>query len=86
MQAATDAPRFPSPVSARYPPTRKNAFRVLPPTSSPTAGYTIKREAEFDEKSEGVWGDSELIAVDPKTGELRGGQDHRHRFGKAAGY
>ena len=33
-----------------------------------------------------VWGDSELIAVDPKTGELSGGQDHRHHFGKAAGF
>jgi gamma-glutamyltranspeptidase/glutathione hydrolase len=24
--------------------------------------------------------------VDPKTGELLGGQDQRHHFGKAAGY
>ena len=32
------------------------------------------------------WGDGECIAVDPKTGLLEGGQDHRHHFGKAAGY
>jgi len=49
-------------------------------------GYITKREAEFDEKSAGVWGDSELIAVDPKTGLLMGGHDSRHHFGKAAGY
>ena len=30
--------------------------------------------------------DGECIAVDPATGELEGGQDHRHSFGKAAGY
>ena len=50
------------------------------------AGYHVKREGEFDEKSPGVWGDSELIAVDPQTGELTGGQDRRHTFGKAAGF
>jgi gamma-glutamyltranspeptidase/glutathione hydrolase len=27
-----------------------------------------------------------LIAVDPKTGQLLGGHDHRRNFGKAAGY
>ena len=32
------------------------------------------------------WGDGECISVDPKTGLLEGGQDHRHNFGKAAGY
>jgi gamma-glutamyltranspeptidase/glutathione hydrolase len=33
-----------------------------------------------------VWGDSEIIAMDPKTGILTGGDDKRHHFGKAAGY
>ncbi len=51
-----------------------------------TRGYTIKRSGEFDEHNPGVWGDSELIAVDPKTGELLGGHDTRKGFGKAAGY
>jgi gamma-glutamyltranspeptidase/glutathione hydrolase len=32
------------------------------------------------------WSDGECIAVDPKTGELTGGQDHRSHYGKAAGY
>ncbi|MHB1938635.1 MAG: gamma-glutamyltransferase [Acidobacteriaceae bacterium] len=32
------------------------------------------------------WSDGECIEVDPKTGELEGGQDHRHHYGKAAGY
>jgi hypothetical protein len=34
----------------------------------------------------GPWSDGECIAVDLKTGELEAGQDHRHDFGKAAGY
>jgi gamma-glutamyltranspeptidase / glutathione hydrolase len=32
------------------------------------------------------WSNGECIAVDPKTGELLGGQDHRSHYGKAAGY
>jgi len=32
------------------------------------------------------WSNGECIAVDPKTGELTGGQDHRSHYGKAAGY
>ncbi len=50
------------------------------------AGYTTQQQSEFDEKAPGVWGDSELIARDPKTGILVGGHDHRKDFGKAAGY
>ncbi|MGA8531431.1 MAG: gamma-glutamyltransferase [Acidobacteriaceae bacterium] len=34
----------------------------------------------------GHWSDGECIAVDPRTGELSGGQDHRHNYGKAEGY
>ena len=49
-------------------------------------GYVTNRTAVADEKNPGVWGDSELIAVDPKTGELLGGHDSRRAFGKAAGY
>jgi gamma-glutamyltranspeptidase/glutathione hydrolase len=36
--------------------------------------------------SRGHWSDGECIAVDPVSGELFGGQDHRNHFGKAAGY
>jgi gamma-glutamyltranspeptidase/glutathione hydrolase len=49
-------------------------------------GYTINRMAVADEKNPGVWGDSEMIAIDPKTGYLLGGHDDRHSYGKAVGY
>ncbi len=85
IQAAADAPRF----HHQYLPDIlqfEKSFPVEVVEAMKAAGYTTKREAEFDEKSAGVWGDSELIAVDPKTGELLGGQDKRHHVGKAAGY
>ena len=85
VQAAADAPRF----HHQYLPDILQVEKHFPPEAIDalaSAGYPIKREAEFDEKSAGEWGDSELIAVDPTTGELLGGQDHRHHFGKAAGY
>ena len=85
IQAAADAPRF----HHQYLPDVlqfEKSFPVATVEAMKAVGYETKREAEFDEKSPGTWGDSELIAVDPKTGELLGGQDSRHRFGKAAGY
>jgi gamma-glutamyltranspeptidase/glutathione hydrolase len=42
-------------------------------------GYTITLSRRH-------WSDGECIAVDPATGELLGGQDHRKPIGKAAGY
>jgi gamma-glutamyltranspeptidase/glutathione hydrolase len=33
-----------------------------------------------------AWSDGECIFVEPKTGMLEGGQDHRHHYGLAAGY
>jgi gamma-glutamyltranspeptidase/glutathione hydrolase len=42
-------------------------------------GYTVETGASH-------WSDGECIAVDRKTGELLGGQDHRGSIGKAAGY
>jgi gamma-glutamyltranspeptidase/glutathione hydrolase len=85
IQSAADAPRF----HHQYLPDILQFEKSFPlPTidAMKARGYTTRRAAEFDEKSEGVWGDSELIAVDPTTGELLGGHDHRHSFGKAAGY
>jgi gamma-glutamyltranspeptidase/glutathione hydrolase len=85
IQSAADAPRF----HHQYLPDIlqfEKAFPIPTVDAMKARGYTTRRAAEFDEKSEGVWGDSELIAVDPTTGELLGGQDHRHHFGKAAGY
>ena len=40
-------------------------------------GYTVNVR-------DGHWSNGECIAVDPKTGELQGGQDHRSHYGKAA--
>jgi gamma-glutamyltranspeptidase / glutathione hydrolase len=85
IQAAADAPRF----HHQYLPDVLQFEKKFPLDTIDAlkaAGYITKREGEFDEKSPGQWGDSELIAVDPKTGELMGGHDSRHHFGKAAGY
>jgi gamma-glutamyltranspeptidase/glutathione hydrolase len=85
VQAAADAPRF----HHQYLPDLlqfEKAFPVATVDALKANGYNTQREAEFDEKSLGVWGDSELIEVDPKTGQLLGGNDKRHKFGEAAGY
>ena len=85
IQAAADAPRF----HHQYLPDVlqfEKAFPVATVDAMKARGYTTRRAAEFDEKSAGVWGDSELIEIDPASGELLGGHDHRHTFGKAAGY
>lgn len=85
IQQSADAPRF----HHQYLPDTlqfEKAFPVEVVNAMKVSGYAVKREAEFDEKSAGQWGDSELIAVDPKTGKLMGGHDSRHHFGKAAGY
>jgi gamma-glutamyltranspeptidase/glutathione hydrolase len=49
-------------------------------------GYAVSRINQADEKDPGVWGDSEMIYLDPNTGTLLGTDDQRHQFGKAAGY
>ncbi|WP_432445166.1 gamma-glutamyltransferase [Terriglobus albidus] len=85
VQQAADAPRF----HHQYLPDELSVEKKFPldvVEQLKAMGYTIKRSGEFDEKNPGVWGDSELIAVDPKTGELLGGHDGRRKFGKAAGY
>ena len=85
IQAAADAPRF----HHQYLPDILQFEKAFPlPTidALKATGYVTRREAEFDEKSPGTWGDNELIEVNPTTGQLSGGQDKRHHFGKAAGY
>jgi gamma-glutamyltranspeptidase / glutathione hydrolase len=85
IQEAADAPRF----HHQYLPDIlqfEKAFPVDIIAALKADGYNVKREGEFDEKTPGIWGDSEIIAVDPKTGMLMGADDHRHHFGKAAGY
>jgi gamma-glutamyltranspeptidase/glutathione hydrolase len=78
IQEAVDAPRFHHQylpdilyLEAGFSDATVNALRAL--------GYQIK-------VSKGHWSDGECIAVDPQTGELEGGQDHRHHYGKAGGY
>ncbi len=85
IQAAADAPRF----HHQYLPDRLDLEKKFPAEVGEqlrAMGYTVNRLAVADEKNPGVWGDSELIAVDPKTGELLGGHDSRRAYGKAAGY
>ncbi|HXS13507.1 MAG TPA: gamma-glutamyltransferase [Acidobacteriaceae bacterium] len=85
IQAAADAPRF----HHQYLPDRLQFEKAFPQdvvNAMSASGYATERSGAKDFNSPGNWGDSELIAVDPETGELTGGQDHRHHFGKAAGY
>jgi gamma-glutamyltranspeptidase / glutathione hydrolase len=85
VQQAADAPRF----HHQYLPDRLEVEKAFPADVADAlkaTGYTISRNNEADEKNPGVWGDSEMIYIDPKTGTLLGGHDQRHTFGKAAGY
>ncbi len=78
IQEAVDAPRF----HHQYLPDKL----YLEPGFSPQTlaglhalGYSLSIR-------DGHWSNGECIAVDPRTGELSGGQDHRSHYGKAAGY
>ena len=78
IQQAVDAPRF----HHQYLPDKL----YLEP-GFPTATQEALKALGYDLAiGKGHWSDGECIAVDPKTGELSGGQDHRNHFGKAAGY
>jgi gamma-glutamyltranspeptidase/glutathione hydrolase len=77
IQQAVDAPRFhhqylPDSLSleAGFSPSTVDALKTM--------GYSISTRSQ--------WSNGECIAVDRKTGELLGGQDHRSHYGKAAGY
>jgi gamma-glutamyltranspeptidase / glutathione hydrolase len=77
IQQAVDAPRF----HHQYLPDTlyvEAGFPADTATKLTAEGYTLKQG--------GHWSDGECIAVNPKTGKLEGGQDHRHHYGKAAGY
>jgi gamma-glutamyltranspeptidase/glutathione hydrolase len=80
IQQAVDAPRFHHQylpdvvyVEPGFPQSTLEGLRAM--------GYQLKEGGPWP-----VWSDGECIAVDPATNELLGGQDHRHHFGKAAGY
>jgi len=85
VQQAADAPRF----HHQFLPDAIQVEKAFPLDVLDTlkaAGYTVTRNNEADEKNPGVWGDSEMIYIDPKTHLLLGADDQRHKFGKAAGY
>jgi gamma-glutamyltranspeptidase/glutathione hydrolase len=85
IQAAADAPRF----HHQWMPDTLQFEKAFPQDvvgALAADGYTTERAGAKDFNSPGNWGDSELIARDPETGELTGGQDHRRHYGKAAGY
>jgi gamma-glutamyltranspeptidase/glutathione hydrolase len=77
IQQAVDAPRF----HHQYLPD----VLFLEPGFSSTSLEGLKAMG-YNVRVGGHWSDGECIAVDPKTGELEGGQDHRHHYGEAAGY
>jgi gamma-glutamyltranspeptidase/glutathione hydrolase len=78
IQEAVDAPRF----HHQYLPDKLDLEPGFPSQTIDrlrAMGYTV------DVKN-GHWSVGECIEVDPKTGHLLGGQDHRIHYGSAAGY
>jgi gamma-glutamyltranspeptidase/glutathione hydrolase len=85
IQQVADAPRF----HHQYLPDRLDFEKKFPRDiveRMKAMGNETNLNQMADEKSPGIWGDSELIAIDPKTKELLSGHDSRRIFGKAAGY
>ncbi|MHB1794951.1 MAG: gamma-glutamyltransferase [Acidobacteriaceae bacterium] len=78
IQQAVDAPRF----HHQYLPDivyLEPGFPASTVTALQAMQYTVNVGQRY-------WSNGECIEVDPKTGELEGGQDHRSHYGKAAGY
>jgi len=78
IQQAVDAPRF----HHQYLPDKlfvEPGFQPETLTALRDMGYDVSVK-------NGFWSNGECIAVDPKTGVLEAGQDHRSHYGKAAGY
>jgi gamma-glutamyltranspeptidase/glutathione hydrolase len=78
VQEAVDAPRF----HHQYLPDKL----YLEPGFSTDTIDALKRMGYEVSVRNGHWSNGECIAIDPVTGELLGGQDHRSHYGKAAGY
>jgi gamma-glutamyltranspeptidase / glutathione hydrolase len=78
IQQAVDAPRF----HHQYLPDKL----YLEPGFPDAIVSALRAQGYNVVVSRGHWSNGECIAVDPKTGELLGGQDHRSHYGKAAGY
>jgi gamma-glutamyltranspeptidase/glutathione hydrolase len=78
IQEAVDAPRF----HHQYMPDKLS----LEPGFNPQLESALTRMGYALDTTQGHWSNGECIAIDPKTGELFAGQDHRSHYGKAAGY
>jgi gamma-glutamyltranspeptidase / glutathione hydrolase len=78
IQQAVDAPRF----HHQYLPDKL----YLEPGFSPETVAALRKMGYTLDIRDGHWSNGECIAIDPKTGELLGGQDQRSHYGKAAGY
>jgi gamma-glutamyltranspeptidase/glutathione hydrolase len=78
IQEAVDAPRF----HHQYLPDEL----FLEPGFNPQLRADLAKMGHEVSVKDGHWSNGECIAVDPRTGELLGGQDHRSHYGKAAGY
>jgi gamma-glutamyltranspeptidase/glutathione hydrolase len=78
IQEAVDAPRF----HHQYLPDKL----YLEPGFDPSVRSALKEMGYTLAVKDGHWSNGECIAIDPKSGELEGGQDHRSHYGKAAGY
>ena len=70
----------------------RTGHAVLVRAGEPVAGFApgtlaaLRAQGYAVNVRDGHWSNGECIAIDPKTGELEGGQDHRSHYGKAAGY
>lgn len=78
IQEAVDAPRF----HHQYLPDKL----YLEPGFDPGLQDQLRKMGYRIDVKDGHWSNGECIAIDPKTGELLAGQDHRSHYGKAAGY
>ena len=78
IQEAVDAPRF----HHQFQPDKV----YLEPGFAADTVKALRAEGYMVDVRDGHWSNGECIAVDPKTGELLGGQDHRSHYGKAAVY
>jgi gamma-glutamyltranspeptidase / glutathione hydrolase len=78
IQQAVDAPRF----HHQYLPDKL----YLEPGFSDQVIAGLKSLGYSVSVKDGHWSNGECIAIDPKTGERLGGQDHRSHYGKAAGW
>ena len=85
LQADADAPRF----HHQYLPDSLDFEKAFPHeavAAMAAMGYHVTQTQEADTHTAGVWGASEIIAVNPKTGVMTGATDPRYHDGKVASY